>query len=125
MKTLKKTILITTTILSITTAPAMANELWAAVGGFVGGLVIGNANNSCYNGGVSYEYSRTYSYGHRSSHICRPVGYYKWVNIKTEWIEGRWDTTCDSRGRQSRRWIEGYWITTPRQIWVEDGLCCH
>jgi hypothetical protein len=117
--------------------PAKAiNEEWAAVAGFVGGLLVANASQ----GHSSTRYTHTTYYQpapvvvhspppvviHEAPprHVVRhrpapppPRGYYE-VQTRRVWVPGRWvyeDTGC---GRPRKIWEPGYYDTIREKIWV-------
>ncbi len=95
------------------------DEALAAIGGFLGGLIVGTAINdrpaySHYDRTVLVS-SRYDRYDRRDD--CRDDrGYWKHVTVKT-WVPGYW-TTSYRHGRCVRYHVNGHWSYRTKRVWV-------
>lgn len=110
-------VLTAATALTLTPKSAFAGDKeWAAVGGFLGGLIVGSAIND----------SRHDSYSHRTSTVIvndrddrcydRPEGYWKDVSVRT-WVPACWEVRYEC-GRRIRVYVPGYYAYRTERIWV-------
>ena len=102
------------------TANAM-NEEWAAVAGFVGGVLLANAA-SCNTPTVRYYEPARVEYRHyeppRRIARCdaQPRGRYEYRTERV-WVPGYWTYDSDCGGRR-QVWQPGYYETTRSKVWV-------
>jgi len=115
------------TILSLLAAGAVAfspspaqaghrggDEAAAALGGFIGGLIVGSVIND------APRYDRTVVVSHRDAY--RPDacgGYWKPVTVRA-WVPGYWTTRYDC-DRRVRVFVPGYWEHRTERVWVATG----
>jgi len=125
MKTIAFVSLLSVTALAFTPAPAKAgSEGVAALGGFIGGLIVGHALSDHRAGPPSTEVFVTHRHGDRYDSRYdggrhERHGYWDSVRVKV-WVPGYW-TTCYERGRRISyhtpgryEWrIERVWVPTP------------
>ncbi|MBI5381527.1 MAG: hypothetical protein HZA31_06465 [Opitutae bacterium] len=112
MKTL--TTLLVASTLALAPKPAIAgNDGLAALGGFVGGVIVGSTLN------------------HHPAPVCQPGprviiappapvhcnGYWKDVTVRT-WVPGYW-TMRIHHGRQIRFYVDGHYELRTDRIWVD------
>ncbi len=92
------------------------DEAIAAIGGFLGGLIVGTAiNDRPYDRTVVVtNHSRYDRYDRRDD--CDDGGYWKVVTVKT-WVPGYW-TTEYRHGRRIRCYVEGHWGYRTERVWV-------
>lgn len=131
MKNLALLSMLSATALTFTPAPAKADsEGAAAVGGFIGGLIVGQIFNdrddhrSHRGPTVSVEVSNRYhdrydrhDHGHgRDRDRGHDRGYWDTVRVKV-WVPGYW-TTRYERGRKVRCHVEGRYEWRTERVWV-------
>lgn len=136
MKTSLMTVGVAAAMLIGHSMPARAiNEEWAAVAGFVGGVLVANAatcgprttyvqpSTVVYQAPpvVVHEPPPRVVYYERPS---RPRGYYE-HRTERVWVPGRWvyeDLGC---GRERKIWEPGYYETVRNKVWVSysRGAC--
>lgn len=90
-------------------AQAGNNEAWAAIGGFIGGVIVGSALDEDQNSSVVINAS--YGHNHRR-------GYWEVVAVRT-WVPGYWVVKYDDCGRRYRHFNRGYYTTTKQRVWVD------
>ena len=96
------------------------DEAVAAIGGFVGGLIVGTAINSNDGPGgavdVGVVVGSRYGHGHppRYGH---GHGHWNWVTVRV-WVPGRWVYDDCHRGRPNRVWIAGHHEHRRERVWV-------
>ncbi len=102
MKKLATITLLAASALILVPKPAVAgNSGLAAIGGFIGGLIIGsNANSQPYCAPTYYPAPPVVIYD--------DGGYWQTSNIRI-WIGPRWVVTYDRYNRPSRRYIAGHY----------------
>lgn len=116
---MKKTIalsLIALTALALAPNPALASrdgdKAAAAIGGFIGGIIVGSAINDHDrypdHGGTRVIVDRGYDRFDR--------GYWKEVRIRS-WVPGYW-TTDYRHGRRVRIYVEGHYEFRTDRVWV-------
>ncbi|HMP72452.1 MAG TPA: hypothetical protein PKE55_04235 [Kiritimatiellia bacterium] len=102
-------------------APAQAmNREWAAVAGFVGGVLVSHA-----------VHAPRATVVHHHAPVVRetvviheppPSGYWE-VRSERIWVPGQWihhDLGC---GRFQRVWQPGHYQVVQRRVWVETSFC--
>jgi hypothetical protein len=125
--------LVAVAALALAPKPARAgDEGLAAIGGFIGGVIVGSVindsrhdnhgyigvdvgyNNGGYRGDHGYrgDYGRGNHHGHRH-------GYWKEVRVR-HWVPGRWIVECDRYGREYRRMIPGHYVYRMDRVWVSN-----
>jgi hypothetical protein len=112
------------TALSFTPQSALAGDKeWAAVGGFLGGLIVGSVIND-HDHDRGYRTSRTViidrdrhgGCNDRCDDRCEHRGYWKSVEIRT-WVPDCWETRYE-RGRRVRIFIPGHYECRTDRVWV-------
>lgn len=95
------------------------NEEWAAVAGFVGGMLFQAAsqNSHVIHQPQQVVYHTPEPVYQRPQRICRPRGHWEVVQHR-EWVPGYWSWSIDKCGRKTRRYINGYWDYTTERVWV-------
>ncbi len=122
MKTIAFVSLLSAATLAFTPAPAKAgSDGFAALGGFIGGLVVGHAISDHRPGPPSTgvivahrygdRYDSRYDGGHHERH-----GYWDSVRVKV-WVPGYW-TTCHERGRRISYHTPGRYERRTERVWV-------
>lgn len=116
-----------------TTARA-GDEALAALGGFIGGVIVGTVINDHdddrtviihgrsdrydrhdrYDRYDSYDRNGRYDRGHR------PNGQWEYRTIR-KWVPGYWVIEHDRYGDRRRVWIEGRHVRTQVRVWVSFG----
>ncbi|MBL9216580.1 MAG: hypothetical protein JNG83_13970 [Opitutaceae bacterium] len=107
--------LVAATAVSLTPKPALAGDKeWAAVGGFVGGLIVGSVLSDGRHDG----------YGDRHTTVVvnhsRPSGYWKEVSVRV-WVPGYHVEERGRHGRIYRRYIPGHYECRTDRVWVSYG----
>jgi hypothetical protein len=110
----KPLLALTASLLSLgaLTAPAHAGDrgdkVAAAIGGFIGGVIVGSHldRNACPPPGYV---------DHRPPHSG---GYWDTVTTRV-WVPARWVMTYDSCGRRIRAHVPGYYELRHERVWVE------
>jgi hypothetical protein len=90
------------------------NEAIAAIGGFIGGVIVGSAIHNDHR-----EPERVYSPPPRV--IVEPRysrGHWDTVTVRT-WVEGRWFVSFDDCGRRIRSWTPGHYEFRHERVWVD------
>lgn len=131
---MKKNIIIVTSIMaaSLIAVPKASaiNEEWAAVAGFVGGVLFQAATSDTHVSLPRVTYNHhVYSDSHynrvqyRTQCTPRPApppsGYWKVIEDR-RWIPGTWYYEYDECGRSTKYWREGYWDHFQRKVWVSS-----
>lgn len=109
--------------------PAQAGKKeWAAVAGFVGGVLVANAaqGHRTYHREVVYHQPVQHVvYQPAQTVVIRhtqpaPRGYYEWRTERV-WVPGCW--VYEPCGYNSRRkvWQPGYYRTVQNRVWVSAG----
>lgn len=127
MKILATVSLLAVTALAFAPKPAKAgDEGIAAIGGFIGGLVLGAALDNDHDRYADYDrYGRHDRYDRHGSatviignrHPHRDGGYWKHVTVKS-WVPGYWTTSRDRHGHRCRFYVEGRWEYRTDRVWV-------
>lgn len=116
--------LLAATALAFAPQPAKAgDEVAAAIGGFIGGLVIGSVLDYDHDDRFDrYDHhvgtTVVIGTGHRHPH--RAGGYWKTVTVR-HWVPGYWAHSCDRYGRPVRVFVEGRWEYRTDRVWVSYG----
>jgi hypothetical protein len=113
-----------TSVLAVMTglagAPQSANagddEVLAAVGGFIGGVIVASAANQHYSDQDAYYahdgYNNRYPVNHRYDRrdYRRDYGrdHRQWVTVRV-WVPGRWIIRYDNYGRRERCYVRGHY----------------
>ncbi|MBI2512798.1 MAG: hypothetical protein HYV96_12540 [Opitutae bacterium] len=96
---------------------AKANDAGAAIGGFIGGVIVGSVLADQHRGPDAVVVETGYGY-HRGSDRCdEPRGYWRDVHTRI-WIPGGWIVERDHWGRHCRRYIEGHYEIRTERVWV-------
>lgn len=89
----------------------------AAIGGFIGGVIVGSTINHSHPGP---EYCEP-GYGGGDQivirHGPRHRGYWKQIAVRT-WVPGRWVMHYDNCGRRFRHFERGYYTFHTEYVWV-------
>lgn len=128
MKTIAFVSLLSATALALTPAPAKAgSDGVAALGGFIGGLIVGHAINDHRSGPPSTEVVVTHRYVDRREsrhHDSRHDRHYShdrrgyWDSVRVQvWVPGYW-TTRYERGRRTNCHIPGRYEWRLERVWV-------
>ena len=144
MKTCTRHILLAALAVTFSTGRLHAgDEAWAALGGFVAGVITGAViedADHCETGlrvAVGDRYGRWDRYGHhdrydrrdtwdrydrRDRHYKqRPSGHWEVRHVKV-WVPGGWVVEVNRCGDRIRVWRPGYFDLLPRKVWVPyDG----
>lgn len=110
-----------------TSLPSQAgDEGWAALGGFIGGLAVGNSS-SCrtsvrvYQPQVHYRYSEPVRVYERER-VRRP----RYTTVtRSVWVPGGWVHQRDDCGRRYKVWQNGYYETVREQVRVSSSRHSH
>lgn len=102
------------------TAMARDGEVLAALGGFIGGVIVGsNIDNDHVHRSVSYSHvdrhfgTRVVVETGRGSHR----GYWKVVTVRT-WVPAHWVVGRDECGRRIRYFERGFYENRRERVWV-------
>jgi hypothetical protein len=124
--------------LSLAPKPALAGDReWAAVGGFVGGLIIGSALNEHRHDAYPARHTTVVVARPAPPAVCyapvidrcddRPAGY--WLRVEERvWVPGYWAVSYDC-GRRVRYFVPGHYECRVNRVWVSydrrdhDGYC--
>lgn len=136
MKTTLQVILTLAFLIGLGTERAHAgSEGWAALGGFVAGVVTGSViNDPCDRGhvrvtvgsggrGSRYGYHGYYGpevryYDPRwDRRPHSPSGHWEIHNVKV-WVPGRWEVRINPWGQRIRVWRSGYHTWHRERVWV-------
>ncbi|HUG09445.1 MAG TPA: hypothetical protein VMM36_00440 [Opitutaceae bacterium] len=98
------------------TAQARGDEALAAVGGFIGGVLVASAVNQHYSDHDAYygydAYNNRYpvDYRHDRRDYRRDYGrdHRQWVTVRV-WVPGRWVIRHDGYGRRERFYVRGHY----------------
>lgn len=98
------------------TAQARGDEALAAIGGFIGGVLVASAANQHYSdqdayyGYDSYDsrHSVNYRYDRRDYRRDYGRGHRQWVTVRV-WVPGRWIVRHDGYGRRERFYVRGHY----------------
>lgn len=88
------------------------HEVIAAIGGFIGGVIVGSTINS--NNLPPPRVGVAVSYGHDHG---RRHGHWEWTTVRV-WVPGRWAYVDRDHGRSRRVWMDGYYDHRRERVWV-------
>lgn len=119
--------LITATALTFAPKPAAAGDKeWAAIGGLIGGVIIGNAISESRHS--AYPPDRTTTVIVNDQCDDGPNGYWKIVPVKV-WVPGYWVEErrhhSYHHGRRARTYVEGRYEYRPERVWVASNRYDH
>lgn len=116
--------LITVTALSLAPKPAVAGDKeWAAIGGFIGGVIIGNAISDSHRSSYPPPRSTTVIVNDRCDD--GRDGYWKTVSVRV-WVPGYWVEERRHFGRSCRSYVAGHYEYRHDRVWVSsDRDDCH
>lgn len=119
MKTkLTALVLTAATALALTPKSAFAGDKeWAAVGGFLGGLIVGSAINDSRHDSYPDGSTTVIINDHRDHCDDRPEGYWENVTVRV-WVPGCWIEERGRHGRCHRRYVEGHYEFRTDRVWV-------
>lgn len=105
-----------------TPRPAQAiNEEWAAVAGFVGGVLFSEASRCDRTVVVERPvYERRIVHRPVIIEEPEPCGYWE-VRKEKIWVPGNWTYVDIGCGRYRKVWNEGYYRWESRRVWVETS----
>jgi hypothetical protein len=87
------------------TAKAGDDEVFAAIGGFIGGVLVASASHDRHDRGHAYcEFD-----GCRDRYVIRHDHrgpHREWVTVRV-WVPGRWIVRYDNYGRRERFYVKG------------------
>lgn len=113
-----------------TVQPVQAmNKEWAAVAGFVGGLLVANAGpcGPVYRTAPVYrDYSTQYYTSEPRvtvQYSTRARGHYQW-QTEREWVPGCWTYEDMGCGRSRKVWQPGHYRTFRTKVWVASNSYC-
>jgi hypothetical protein len=89
------------------------DEIIAAIGGFVGGMIVGAAINGHVPPPPPAPVAVAVSYGHGHHH----PGDWRWQTVRV-WVPGRWAYVHSECNRPRRVWIDGYYDVRRERVWV-------
>lgn len=122
MKTKILTVTATLATLAALASPAHASnrsdKVAAAIGGFIGGVIVGSHLDRHDHGPAPVvvcppEPKVVVVSGHSHGH---------WETVSTRvWVPARWVVTVDSYGRRVRSRVGGCYETRMERVWVEHG----
>lgn len=102
------------------TAQARGDEALAAIGGFIGGVLVASAANQHYSDQDAYygydDYNNRYpvDYRYDGRDYRRDYGrdygrnHRQWVTVRV-WVPGRWIIRYDGYGRRERCYVRGHY----------------
>lgn len=106
--------------LALTPQTARADDkTLAAIGGFIGGVIIGSTINHSH---PAPEYCEpSYAGGARViiRHGPPHRGYWKEITVRT-WAPGCWVVHYDDCGRRIRHYERGHYAYRTKRVWVSD-----
>lgn len=94
----------------------------AAIGGFVGGLIVGHALSKhapapdCRET-VQYDRHHRSSYGHYNRHQRASPGHWETSRVKI-WVPGHWSVRVDRCGTRVRHFVAGRYGWRTERMWV-------
>lgn len=107
------------------------DEALAALGGFIGGVIVGTVINDHDddrtviirgNSGRRDRYDRYDRHDRydRNDRGHRPSGHWEYRTVR-KWVPGYWTTVHDRCGDRRRVWIEGRHVRTQVRVWISFG----
>ena len=105
------------------------DEAWAAIGGFVAGVITGVAiedGHHVHHRHPPAHYGHHKNYGNKGHHGPPHVSYHRhhgkkghWEYRKVRvWVPGHWAYSYDSCGSRVRYWESGYYSWQKNKVWV-------
>lgn len=92
---------------------AQANDAGAAIGGFIGGVIVGSVIADQHRGPDAVVVEAGYrDYG--------PRGYWRDVHTRV-WVPGFWTMGRDHWGRPYRHYVEGHYELRRDRVWVSHN----
>jgi hypothetical protein len=91
------------------------DEGWAALGGFLGGTILGEVFHG-HHGHHGHQGGHTVVV--EEHHYVQPAGHYEYEKREV-WHEGYYSYEYDRCGRRIRVWNPGYYTYTTVKVWVE------
>lgn len=89
----------------------------AAIGGFIGGLVLGAALDNDHDRYDPGHVVIDAGYGDRHYRGRGDGGYWKTVTVK-HWVPGCWTHSRDRYGRRIKVYVDGHWDYRTERVWV-------
>ncbi len=132
MKHIFRTSVISLLLLALAGTPAHANDkAWAALGGFVAGVITGvaieDARDRDWGGEVAVSVGASYGWDHRGSfcfHAPDPCRHGHWeIRRVRVWVPGHWEIVIDRCGTRTRAWRGGYHEWRRERVWVPCRCC--
>lgn len=129
MKT-KATLIASIAVLALIAGQSSAragDEVIAAIGGFIGGMVVGSISSDSYNHhssvvietGYGSRGDRHYVRGRRSGDRYN-YGRWEFQTVR-RWVPGHWSYRQDRCGDRRRVWTRGHHVHTRVRVWVSFG----
>lgn len=112
--------LIAAAALALTPKPAVAggDKAIAAIGGFIGGVIVGSAMERDHHAPYAREYSHSRVIIDDRRDRCDD-GYWRDVRVRM-WVPACWSTSYDC-GRRVRVFIPGHYEFRTDRVWVDNG----
>ncbi len=96
---------------------AKANDAGAAIGGFIGGVIVGSVLADQHRGPDAVVVQAGYGYDRGPVRYEAPRGYWRDVHTRV-WVPGFWTMERDHWGRPYRRYVEGHYEMRRERVWV-------
>jgi len=114
--------------LAFAPSPARAggDEAAAALGGFIGGVIVGSAlDNDHHHHGRFEDHGRAHvstriEVRSRSHHSHHDHGYWSSNRVRV-WVPGVWVVRYDDCGRRFRHFERGHYEHQRQRVWVRTG----
>ncbi len=104
------------------TARAGGDETAAAIGGFIGGLIVGSSidhdHHARYDDHARVHVGASIVIADRDHHHHR--GHWETNRIRY-WVPGRWVVSFDRRGHRVRGFERGHYAIREERVWVRSG----
>lgn len=106
------------------------SDVVAAVGGFIGGLIVGSAldddhhHYDLHHGAPVHVSTRIViggGHGHHHHHHHRH-GHWEWTRVRV-WVPGHWVVREDYCGRRIRYFEPGRHVYRRERVWIAGGPC--
>jgi hypothetical protein len=114
--------------LAPSTARAGGNETAAAIGGFIGGLIVGSALDNDHDHHGRFDNHGTVPVRRRvvirGGHRHHDHGRWEWTRVRV-WVPGHWVFRHDDRGRRVRYFERGHHEFRRQRVWVATGRRGH
>ena len=107
------------------TVRADDDEVVAAVGGFIGGLIVGSTLNDDHYRHAPVRVSTRVvigSRGHRHHHHHHRHGHWEWNRVRV-WVPGYWVVREDHYGRRIRYFEPGRHVYRRERVWIAGAPC--